>query len=79
MGLNAMPNIPLFRALFNSRTDIFAVRWASGAKNGYMPAYQYDPYHYKNHKMGGGTFQNYADKTYLHGTNQFLVGRNTKH
>lgn len=30
-----------------------------------MPAYQYDLYHYRAHKMNGGTFQNYPHKTYL--------------
>ncbi|NDP22897.1 MAG: DEAD/DEAH box helicase family protein [Paludibacter sp.] len=30
-----------------------------------MPAYVYDPYMYRAHKMSGGTFQNYPDKTYL--------------
>ncbi|HHT22308.1 MAG TPA: DEAD/DEAH box helicase family protein [Bacteroidales bacterium] len=30
-----------------------------------MPAYSYDLYLYRMHKMRGGTFQNYADKTYL--------------
>lgn len=30
-----------------------------------MPAYHYDPYHYKVHKMKGGSFQNYTDKSYL--------------
>src|SRR5690606_27850643 len=32
---------------------------------GYMPAYQFDPYHYRIHKMSGGTFANYPHKTYL--------------
>ena len=30
-----------------------------------MPAYSFDPYRYRVHKMKGGTFQNYADKSYL--------------
>jgi len=30
-----------------------------------MPAYFYDPYMYRAHKIKGGTFQNYKDKTYL--------------
>ncbi len=29
-----------------------------------MPAYHYDPYRYRLHKMKGGTFKNYNDKTY---------------
>ncbi|WP_235891391.1 TOTE conflict system archaeo-eukaryotic primase domain-containing protein [Flavobacterium gawalongense] len=47
------------------REDVFAVRWEKGDKSGYMPAYFYDPYRYRAHKMSGGTFQNYTDKEYL--------------
>lgn len=58
-------NIPLFRSLFKGRDDVFAVRWEKGNKSGYMPAYHYDPYLYRQHKMGGGTFQNFNAKSYL--------------
>jgi hypothetical protein len=58
-------NIQLFKSVFTGREDVFAVRWEKGSKNGYMPAYFYDPYRYRAHKMNGGTFQNYADKEYL--------------
>lgn len=34
-------------------------------KSGYMPAYFYDPYRYRAHKMKGGTFQNFNEKSYL--------------
>ncbi|MBA6151531.1 DEAD/DEAH box helicase family protein [Gelidibacter gilvus] len=34
-----------------------------------MPSYQYDPYHYRLHKMNGGTFASYSHKTYLPLTN----------
>ena len=57
--------IHLFKSIFKGREDVFAVRWESGKKSGYMPAYHYDPYLYRAHKMRGGTFQNYPDKTYL--------------
>ena len=57
--------IHLFKSIFKGREDVFAVRWESGKKSGYMPAYHYDPYLYRAHKMRGGTFQNYLDKTYL--------------
>jgi superfamily II DNA or RNA helicase len=30
-----------------------------------MPAYFFDPYMYKAHRMKGGTFQNFSSKTYL--------------
>lgn len=58
-------DIPLFRSLFKGREDVFAIRWEKENKNGYMPAYHYDPYLYRAHKMKGGSFQNYADKSYL--------------
>ncbi|MGV7107479.1 TOTE conflict system archaeo-eukaryotic primase domain-containing protein [Flavobacterium sp. U410] len=58
-------NINTFRSLFKGREDVFSVRWEKLGKSGYMPAYQYDPYHYRAHKMNGGTFANYPHKTYL--------------
>lgn len=58
-------HISLFRSLFKGRTDVFATRWEKGNKVGYMPAYHYDPYLYRAHKMRGGSFQNYAEKSYL--------------
>jgi superfamily II DNA or RNA helicase len=60
------PNqIQLFKSVFKGREDVFAVRWEKENKSGYMPAYFYDPYMYRAHKIKGGTFQNYKDKTYL--------------
>ena len=58
-------NINTFRSLFKGREDVFAVRWEKGGKSGYMPAYFYDPYRFRVHKMNGGSFQNYQDKSYL--------------
>jgi len=57
--------IPLIKSTFKGREDVFAIRWEKGNKSGYMPAYFYEPYMYRTHKMKGGTFQNYKDKTYL--------------
>lgn len=54
-----------FRSLFQGREDVFAVRWEKSGKSGYMPSYQYDPYHYRAHKMNGGTFSSYSYKNYL--------------
>lgn len=62
-------HINTFRSLFKGREDVFAVRWEKSGKSGYMPAYQYDSYHYRAHKMNGGTFANYPHKTYLPFTN----------
>lgn len=56
-------NIELFRNLFRGRDDVFAVRWEKSKRSGYMPAYSYDPYHYRLHKMNGGTFNTYAHKS----------------
>jgi superfamily II DNA or RNA helicase len=66
---NTSDNIHIFQSLFKGREDVFAVRWEKGNKSGYMPAYQYDPYHYRAHKIKGGTFQNFENKTYLPITN----------
>jgi len=64
-----LPNqIQLFKSVFKGREDVFAIRWEKGNKSGYMPAYFFDPYMYRSHKMKGGTFQNYNDKTYGQGT-----------
>jgi hypothetical protein len=57
--------IQLFKSVFTGREDVFAVRWEKESKSGYMPAYFYDPYMYRAHKIKGGTFQNYKDKNYL--------------
>ncbi|CAM2967160.1 hypothetical protein SAMN05444143_11047 [Flavobacterium succinicans] len=60
-----MNKVQLFKSVFTAREDVFAVRWEKGSKSGYMPAYFYDPYRYRVHKMNGGNFQNYVDKEYL--------------
>lgn len=65
--MNDNPNkqIETFRSLFKGREDVFAIRWEKSGKSGYMPANHYDPYHYRVHKMNGGTFANYPHKVYL--------------
>jgi hypothetical protein len=63
-------NLFIFRSLFKGREDVFALRWEKGPNSGYMPAYYYDPFRYRAHKMTGGTFQTYTDKTYLPLTNE---------
>lgn len=65
--------IQLFKSVFKGREDVFAIRWEKGNKSGYMPAYFYDPYMYRAHKMKGGTFQNYNGKTYLKLTDQEIA------
>ena len=51
--------------LFGCRTDVFARRYEKNGKSGYMPAYFFDPYMYKAHRMKGGSFQNFNAKSYL--------------
>jgi superfamily II DNA or RNA helicase len=65
--------IQLFKSVFKGREDVFAIRWETEKKSGYMPAYFYDPYMYRAHKMKGGTFQNYYDKTFLKLTDQEIA------
>lgn len=65
MNDNPFNQIKLFHTIFKGREDVFAVRWEKSSKSGYMPVYNYDMYHYRAHKMNGGTFQNYPHKTYL--------------
>jgi hypothetical protein len=55
--------LEIFRSLFKGREDVFAIYWSKGSKRGYMPAYQFDPYMYRHHRMRGGTFSGYKDKT----------------
>jgi superfamily II DNA or RNA helicase len=66
-------HIKLFKSLFHGRQDIFATRWELPNKSGYSPAYYYDPYHYRVHKMKGGTFQNYPDKSFLPLTDEQII------
>ena len=67
---NSHDNINTFHSLFKGREDVFAVRWEKGNKSGYMPAVFYDPYRFRAHKMGGGTFRNFTEKSYLKLTNE---------
>ena len=57
--------LQLIKSVFKSREDVFAIRWEKGSKSGYIPAYSFDPYLFRQHKMKGGTFQNFADKSFL--------------
>ena len=70
---NIQTKIALFKSLFKGREDVFAKRWENDAKSGYMPVYFFDPYRLRAHKMKGGTFQNYPDKTYLQLTDDQIV------
>lgn len=65
MNDSLLPQIQLFKSVFKGREDVFAIRWEKDNKNGYMPAYYYDQYLYRAHKMNGGTFQTFQAKSYL--------------
>ena len=72
-AINTNNNIQLFKSLFKGREDVFATRWEKDNKSGYMPAYYFDPYRFREHKMKGGTFQNYPDKTHLTLTDEQII------
>ncbi len=65
MDSPTLEQIQIFNNLFKGREDVFAIRWEKESKSGYMPAYYFDRYSLRAHKMKGGTFQNYNDKSYL--------------
>ncbi|SEW24745.1 hypothetical protein SAMN05428988_3559 [Chitinophaga sp. YR573] len=75
LSLESNNKLALFTSLFKGRNDVFAIRWEKEPKSGYMPAYFYDPFRYRMHKMKGGTFENYSEKSYLPLTNEQI----TKH
>ncbi|WP_236587703.1 TOTE conflict system archaeo-eukaryotic primase domain-containing protein [Marivirga aurantiaca] len=60
--------LSLFKSLFKGREDVFAIRWEKGNKSGYMPAYHFDPYMYRLHKMKGGTFKQTSYKVWKSST-----------
>jgi hypothetical protein len=65
MNIQTSNKINTYRSLFKGREDVFAIRWEKGNKSSYMPAVFYDPYRFSAHKMNGGTFQNFTEKSYL--------------
>ncbi len=74
-NLISLDQLQLYQSIFFGRSDVFAIRWEKGAKNGYMPAYKYDPFQYRRHKMSGGNLGNFNDKTCL----PYTVEQITKH
>jgi hypothetical protein len=60
-----LQNLNLYKSLFKGREDVFAVRWEKEGKTGYMPCYHYDPYWYRLHKIKGGNFKDFKEKSYL--------------
>lgn len=64
-GLQGKEELARYKELFRGRGDVFARHWQKGKKQGYMPAYQFDPYMYQLHKRNGGSFKTYKDKNFL--------------
>ena len=56
-------NISLYKSLFHGREDLFAFRREKDGKSAYFPSYDFDPYHFRLHKMKGGTINTYPSKT----------------
>lgn len=65
--------INLIISLFKGRDDVFALYWEKGGKSGYMPAYHFDLYRYKAHKMKGGTLSDFPEKTFQRLTEEQIV------
>lgn len=66
-------DVQLFKTLFQGSEDVFAIHWQKGNKSGYMPAYHYDPYRYRLHKMKGGSLRTFKDKTFRSLTDQEIL------
>ncbi len=73
MDQSSQTKISLFKSLFRAREDIFAIRWEKNDKSGYFPAYDFDPYQFRLHKIKGGTIQTYPDKQLSALTNEQIL------
>lgn len=47
----SLDQINLYKSLFRGRDDVFAIRFEKGGKSGFMPAYNFDRYHFKLHNV----------------------------
>jgi hypothetical protein len=61
---NQQKKISLIMSIFKSREDVFAIHWAKGKKSGCMPAYSFNPFLFRQHKMKGGSLKNFKHKKY---------------
>ena len=59
-----LEHISLLHTLFKGREDVFALRWEKAGKSLYSPAYDFDPYHFRLHKIRGGSLADYTNKTH---------------
>lgn len=73
MDQSSQTKISLFKSLFRGREDVFAIRWEKNGKSGYFPAYDFDPYQFRLHKIRGGTIQTYPEKQLSALTNEQIL------
>lgn len=66
-------HLEIFKSLFKSRQDAFAIRWERDGKSGYMPAYTLDWDQFKIHKAKGGTLKDFKNKEYAPLTDQRIL------
>lgn len=55
-------DIEIYRSLFRGREDVYAVRKEKQGKAGYIPEYDVDWTHWKEHQARGGDFDSYKYK-----------------
>jgi superfamily II DNA or RNA helicase len=60
-------------SLFRGRQDVFAIRWESDGRSGYMPAYDLNWDEYATYKAKGGTLKYFPNKSYSRLTEQRLL------
>ena len=68
-----LADLALFKSIFKGRDDVFAVRWESGGKAGYMPSYYLDSVEFGMHKERGGSLKDFQNKTYQILTDDKLI------
>jgi superfamily II DNA or RNA helicase len=68
-----LADLALFKSIFKGREDVFAVRWESGGKAGYMPSYYLDSVEFGMHKERGGSLKDFQNKTYQILTDDKLI------
>lgn len=67
---NTFDQIQIFKSLFKSRDDVFAIRWEKEEKSGYTPAYDLDWDVFSRHKASGGTLKDFPNKQFAKLTEQ---------
>ena len=65
--------LPIYTSLFKARNDIFAIRWETNGKTGYVPAYYFDRQALNIHKAAGGSINTFKDKTHRPLTGQEFI------